>query len=797
LNILLKVISDPALAIGETKVGGLRIVKELLPISLRSVGIALAILFGAFLLCEVAPVVAAICTLVVGVQTLTGVRLYQRYLGSATVTIFEYISIGFAIGAALSVLTALFLQPILNPSIGWVIPSIVVLARSKTDRDPPSRVQHGSTGIEWFGVVTISFLYLAQDSHWPTAVFVAGTCLFVAFNWRPKTIWVRASVLTVITAGFIGGIIASVYNRPPFWHYLTDDFRVFESLSRSIWDYGPQDEFGTLGTIGAQYHISTYAYSGLLDRLSGASTFIVLNRAMLILTALLLSTIVWAFLRRDGGKNRMINLGLAAMFPLFFDYSFTSPSYCFGLFFYLVGVFFWTDHQHRVRPWLQVFIGLLITAFIMTTKISNMPVVLSGLGVLALYALARKPSWTKSALINFITTLVTTGIYFFVYLANGRTSSQLESMYAFGYARRIAGDLVTISDPFTRITASLMYTSLYLVLPIVAVLYFFSLHRRLHPQLLIFVLPAVPIVLITALFGGADASGYFVLASLGVLNIALIVFLSKYLSDFNWRERHNQQIVGLALIAGLLGLLTHRMVAYFNGGTANEILIRSILQSHWVSALLLSLIAYGLFKLGQTKKKHPFWILFLVAEIMCFASIEVMLLDRLTKGTELTASESATAIGTTDEIAVGRWLRTNTDKSSLVATNHFCGPACSGADWFENDFLRLNDTYIFPASPTGYGTFNFILSNYAERRFLIEGARFLLVNGMSRKDVLERMNVALAFANESSKASFDSLQNFGVDYFVIDKQSTTQRNWGLTTSKLYENDTFIVLQVSD
>ena len=771
--------------------------KELLPISLRSVGIALAILFGAFLLCEVAPVVAAICTLVVGVQTLTGVRLYQRYLGSATVTIFEYISIGFAIGAALSVLTALFLQPILNPSIGWVIPSIVVLARSKTDRDPPSRVQHGSTGIEWFGVVTISFLYLAQDSHWPTAVFVAGTCLFVAFNWRPKTIWVRASVLTVITAGFIGGIIASVYNRPPFWHYLTDDFRVFESLSRSIWDYGPQDEFGTLGTIGAQYHISTYAYSGLLDRLSGASTFIVLNRAMLILTALLLSTIVWAFLRRDGGKNRMINLGLAAMFPLFFDYSFTSPSYCFGLFFYLVGVFFWTDHQHRVRPWLQVFIGLLITAFIMTTKISNMPVVLSGLGVLALYALARKPSWTKSALINFITTLVTTGIYFFVYLANGRTSSQLESMYAFGYARRIAGDLVTISDPFTRITASLMYTSLYLVLPIVAVLYFFSLHRRLHPQLLIFVLPAVPIVLITALFGGADASGYFVLASLGVLNIALIVFLSKYLSDFNWRERHNQQIVGLALIAGLLGLLTHRMVAYFNGGTANEILIRSIMQSHWVSALLLSLIAYGLFKLGQTKKKHPFWILFLVAEIMCFASIEVMLLDRLTKGTELTASESATAIGTTDEIAVGRWLRTNTDKSSLVATNHFCGPACSGADWFENDFLRLNDTYIFPASPTGYGTFNFILSNYAERRFLIEGARFLLVNGMSRKDVLERMNVALAFANESSKASFDSLQNFGVDYFVIDKQSTTQRNWGLTTSKLYENDTFIVLQVSD
>jgi hypothetical protein len=212
---------------------------------------------------------------------------------------------------------------------------------------------------------------------------------------------------------------------------------------------------------------------------------------------------------------------------------------------------------------------------------------------------------------------------------------------------------------------------------------------------------------------------------------------------------------------------------------------------------LLSLIAYGSFRWGKASKSHPFLILFLVAEIMSFASIEATLLDRLTKGPEITASESATAIGTTDEIAVGRWLRTNTDKSSLIATNHFCGPACSGADWFENDYLRLNDTYIFPESPTGYGTFNFILSDYAERRFLIEGARFLLVNGMPREDVRKRMNVSLAFANEPSDKSLSSLQAFGVDYFVIDKQSTAQHDWGLSTSKLYENESFAVLHLGD
>jgi hypothetical protein len=208
---------------------------------------------------------------------------------------------------------------------------------------------------------------------------------------------------------------------------------------------------------------------------------------------------------------------------------------------------------------------------------------------------------------------------------------------------------------------------------------------------------------------------------------------------------------------------------------------------------LFSLIAYGLFKVGKAKKSHSFLILFLVAEIMSFASIEVVLLDRLTKGPELTASESATAIGTTDEIAVGRWLRTNTEKSSLIATNHFCGPACSGADWFENDYLRLNDTYIFPESPTDYGTFNFILSDYAERRFFIEGARFLLVNGMPREDVRERMNAVLAFANEPSSASISLLKDFGVDYFVIDKQSTTKRDWRMMAQEIYQNNSFIVL----
>jgi hypothetical protein len=57
------------------------------------------------------------------------------------------------------------------------------------------------------------------------------------------------------------------------------------------------------------------------------------------------------------------------------------------------------------------------------------------------------------------------------------------------------------------------------------------------------------------------------------------------------------------------------------------------------------------------------------------------------------------------------------------------------------------------------------------------------------------MSASLRFANQPDNASLGLLRNFGVDYFVIDKQSTTVRDWGEAASKLYENKIFVVLKL--
>ena len=767
-----------------------------LPIRVRFVCATVLTLFTAFILCEVPASVAAVCSVVVTVQIITGACMYQFYLVGRQASLYEYLAIGFALGSASSVFTALICRSFLSPTIGWMIPTILmalsfVLGKRKLltahQNEPEGRL------FECLAISTIACLYLAQDSHWPVSIFACGVFIYIGSVSRHHNRWLLIIVKSTAYIAALAFFLNGITNRPPFWTYVTDDFRVFESLSHSIWNFGPQDQYGTLGTIGAQYHFATYAYSGLLDMVSGAQTFVVLNQVMLVLSALLVSTMVWIFIKREGSKYLALSFILAAMFPLFFDYSYTSPSYCFGLFFYLAGVFFWTDRIHQVRIVPRIFIGSILTAFIITTKISNMPTILSGLGLLAIYAFFSRPIWRNAALINFAISSITAGVYFLLFLANGRTSSQINSMYPFGFARQLAGDLVLLNDSSVRVIASLVYTSIYLVLPIVGTISFLFITRKTASPLLVFSIPAIPILVVAALFGGQDSSGYFVKSCLGLLNIVLLVGISKFFSTAALTRFGQSSILLLAVVAGSVGVIAHQLISRFNGGSQNELLIRSLLLSHWLVALALTIFWYPFQRFFASCKRHTFVVGFLVAELMCFAGVESILLDDLTKGPELTSAESSIAIGTADEISVGTWIRQHTPKHSLIATNHFCGTQCTGPDWFENDYQNLDDTYNYPPSSTGYGGFDFILSDYAERRFFIEGSRFLLVNGMPREEVRERMKLVLDFANIPNPETIQSLKDLGVDYFVLEKNTTEAKLFNHLSTIVYENSSYLVL----
>ena len=84
---------------------------------------------------------------------------------------------------------------------------------------------------------------------------------------------------------------------------------------------------------------------------------------------------------------------------------------------------------------------------------------------------------------------------------------------------------------------------------------------------------------------------------------------------------------------------------------------------------------------------------------------------------------------------------------------------------------------------------------YAERRFLIQGSRFLLFNGMDRDEIRARMSTTLQFANDPNPKSFVNIRNAGVKYFVVDRKATDQDSWEPFANELYRNNTFIVLEL--
>ena len=144
----------------------------------------------------------------------------------------------------------------------------------------------------------------------------------------------------------------------------------------------------------------------------------------------------------------------------------------------------------------------------------------------------------------------------------------------------------------------------------------------------------------------------------------------------------------------------------------------------------------------------------------------------------------------------GIWIHKHLPENVILASNYFCENACRGADWFENDFKLLDTTFNFPPSPNGYGSFDMILPLYAERRFLIQGSRFLLVNGMDRNEIRQRMSATLQFANNPNNETLSIIEKYGVTYFVIDRQVTDQKTWGPNAIEIYRNNTFIVLELN-
>jgi hypothetical protein len=177
-----------------------------------------------------------------------------------------------------------------------------------------------------------------------------------------------------------------------------------------------------------------------------------------------------------------------------------------------------------------------------------------------------------------------------------------------------------------------------------------------------------------------------------------------------------------------------------------------------------------------------FLVMLLAFSVGSIASANLLSLNNPVRGTELLASQSDLAFGTQEEQEVGKWLKTNTDKQSLSASNHFCGESCEGADWWQERTCQSG--------------VNFFLPIYSERRFLAQGTVLgTCPNPPTWLD--QRMELSIAFADTPTEQNRKGLQALGVDYFVVDRTATKQVDGEAFGNLVFVSDSFLIIHFSN
>jgi len=55
------------------------------------------------------------------------------------------------------------------------------------------------------------------------------------------------------------------------------------------------------------------------------------------------------------------------------------------------------------------------------------------------------------------------------------------------------------------------------------------------------------------------------------------------------------------------------------------------------------------------------------------------------------------------------------------------------------------------------------------------------------------MNISLKFANDPDQSTKNELVDYGVKYFIVNKQLTRVSDWSLFAKTVYENKSFVLL----
>ena len=696
------------------------------------------------------------------------------------------IGAGSTIGFCASTLFHQLLRTTPFSGIAWLLPLMGVLVfiffkRKQRDLDVTSNPLFSFKN---FLPILVMFTTIGLGDQWwwiYPIVFLSGA-LTIA-NFLHKSIF--RIVLLVSPFALLLSVVLRKMNY--LWWIMTNDIPFLESLAYSVNRWGPRKNISAVGT-ELSYHWFALAWSGMTTQLSGAQSWTVLTIMLPIVVCMTIGLLVWGIIYEATTSSMLATLGAASVLLLRDVVSVTSPTnmFSFTIMFVLILMMKRWLETHSIRPQAAITAALLLFC-LFGSKVSTGGTLMAGAGLAILF----NNSATKLTRVKILTASVITSAASYMYFFGNQQRSSQHSL-TIGFPN--IGGLLIVDRPLGggQLHVFLeVYTYILFILPM------------LSPIILLFIIKKDPKIhlfnqfLIYAIFSGLmlgrflDGSGtesYFIYATIP-LSLILVTLLQKRAQDslhLPNQLRVTTLLIGVGLI---LGYSRNMVSAVIKSNQNYSVVWRSAPYVVAFTIILFISIIIGsmVAKQGQ-RQRLAIWSLSL---LLSSSIIGVQLNQRVnfSKNAFLFSTEYEPQFvkwnhlaGSPDQLGAINWIRENTPKSDIVATNRRCLQLkyCGAPRWL-------------------------LLSALSHRQILLEGNTTGLPDSTPWVD--ERKILSEKFIENPDRAMAERLYKLGVRWHYVElnfiETSTgweplelaQKRSWEPWAKIAYRNETVLILQL--
>ena len=726
---------------------------------------------------------------VVLIQIAAGASIWLNIMNPRSVAAVESVGMGLALGSIFGVVGhQLFLSTPIR-SFGWLLPVVVALiVHFFSRKNQITRKSFADSELSSLFFVVLAVVVILTQWWWllPLAL-PTGLALYLLSDTgkrklasQGRTLWVLIALL------FIAATFTMLYLRQLNldWWIRSWDLQFHESRSYSIAKFGPNDNISIVGKPLA-YHWFGLAWLGSISIVCDLAPWLSTTQVGPIYVTVVIGSLIGTLAKKlsETSSSSYILLfsfsfGLSSLFSTANPPNIVSLIWLFAAI--IAAELFFNYRQNR---FFIAFTLCSLAAF--STKISTGFSLLFGFILTDFYLqLKQRRKFFKPFIRTFA--LGAGSIFVFTFVIGGLTRSGVDFVdWSFKRPGQFFGVEIGRALPI-QILGFLGY--IFGLLPASFLLVSNFVLGKNQRAIEVFLTFGFLSIIIPS-FAFDDNLGYFVLSAKTLAILGSAVLFSTADVQAKLKKFNRYEVWLFSLLAFVLTFLYQSFLKVdwlyhlnLRGGlTPINLLITSsyFLLIFLITDLIqkrkhLSIDRRSLFSLSLV------FIFLLIGAVTYSASLHLKSLPSRAASRDLQNEVT----GSEDTVNASAWVMKNSASNDIFATNRFC-------------IKELDGVEATCSIPKFLG-----VSATARMRLLIEGPFYVVGYGGDDETLYpawakERLDLSRGFADKPNAEITAKLQEYGVDWFYLFKENTTNRNWEPYGTVKYENTEVAIIQLND